>query len=459
MNRLIVCLALILALGAAPLLDERLTVVPPAMADDDGDDGDDGDDDGDDDGPAASSGGGGGGDGFDRRRQVRRVDRRQPSRAPAPAPRLRQAPNEVVVLGLSPDELLSAVALGYAVLDQRAISATGALSARLGVPAGRTLEAARAEIAALAPGGATDFNHFYRADQAAAAVPVALAPCDGPHCPAFGQISWPGRSGPDTVPEGCDNGGLIGVIDTGLNAEHESLPRFRLEVVRIAPDALPPSGAMHGTSVASILIGQAGSRVPGLLPRASVIAVDAFHRDGRDERSDVYSLLAALDLLVQRGVRVINLSLSGPPNQPLERLVTELAAQGVVLVAAAGNDGARAAPAYPAAYPGVIAVTAVDRGNRVYRRAVQGDHIDIAAPGVDVWAAASVRGARPRTGTSFAAPFVTAAAYLLLQRGVPASEVPAALFAAATDLGAAGRDPTFGHGVLNAAGLCRSVPG
>jgi len=72
-------------------------------------------------------------------------------------------------------------------------------------------------------------------------------------------------------------------------------------------------------------------------------------------------------------VRVVNMSLSGPPNEVLKRAIASAQAKGMVIVAAAGNNGAGAGPSYPAAYPGVIAVTAVDRNLDVYRRATQGD--------------------------------------------------------------------------------------
>ena len=97
-------------------------------------------------------------------------------------------------------------------------------------------------------------------------------------------------------------------------------------------------------------------------------------------------------------------------------------------------------------------MTAVDRRKRVYRRAGQGDHIDLAAPGVDVWAAASVSGVRPKTGTSFAAPFVTAAvAVALTSRGPGAT---ALLYESAEDLGEPGKDPVYGWGLLNVQSLC-----
>ena len=140
--------------------------------------------------------------------------------------------------------------------------------------------------------------------------------------------------------------------------------------------------------------------------------------------------------------------------------IAGLLERSVVLVAAAGNRGPRAKPVYPAAYRGVIAVTAVDRNRQVYRRAGRGDHIDLAAPGVRVWTAASVRGARQKTGTSFAAPFVTAAAAIaqhhLGARGHDA--VLAALAERAMDLGKTGKDTVFGHGLVQATGLCEEGP-
>lgn len=193
------------------------------------------------------------------------------------------------------------------------------------------------------------------------------------------------------------------------------------------------------------------------MPGAELIAVDTFHqRSGQGDISDVYSLVKALDYLEGRDVAIINMSLTGPANSVLERAIKRLSEKGVVLVAAAGNDGPKAKPVYPAAYPEVVAVTAVDRQKRPYRRAVRGPHIDLAAPGVDVWIAASVQGTRPRTGTSFAAPFVTAA-IALARKSEPEArmeDVLSRLATAAEDLGAPGRDDVFGWGLLNPKGLC-----
>ena len=169
-------------------------------------------------------------------------------------------------------------------------------------------------------------------------------------------------------------------------------------------------------------------------------------------------LVRAIDILATRNVGVINMSLSGPDNVLLRRMIADAAKRDIVLVAAAGNDGPRAKPAFPAAYPDVIAVTAVDRNKRVYRHAAQGNHLDIAAPGVQVWTAASVSGQRPRNGTSFASPFVAAAAALIKSDnpGFSSEEVRIVLENEADDLGEPGRDNVFGWGLVDIRSLCRS---
>ena len=171
----------------------------------------------------------------------------------------------------------------------------------------------------------------------------------------------------------------------------------------------------HGTAVAALLVGRRDSPTPGLVPDARLVAVDAFYRDGGTaDRTDVMSLVTAIEALAERGVRVINLSLSGPANEVLQKAIAAAQAKGIVIVAAAGNNGAGAEPSYPAAYPGVVAVTAVDHELNVYRRATRGPYVDLAAPGVNVWTASAQGTGSLKTGTSYAVPFVSAAAGVLL---------------------------------------------
>jgi minor extracellular protease Epr len=435
--------------------------VGSAHADDDDGGGDDSDDDG------GGGGGGGGGsadddddDGPGASRPSARDRVLSPTRRPtapavapsqaAPVQRPLFARNEIVVLDLEDAGLARLFAQGFRLIEERPVPSIGQTARRLAVPPDVTLEAARETVRGLAPGGEADFNHFYRSEA------DETATCDGPHCAARSLIGWPEGV---LAPLSCGASVPIGVIDTGINASHEALVSGRIEVHRLVEDdSLDPSRAIHGTAVAALLVGAADSRTPGLLPEAQLIAVDAFHTSAGDERADVFALVEAMDFLAGRGTRVLNLSLAGPPNAVLEEAIARLAAAGVVVVAAAGNGGPRAEPAYPAAYPTVIAVTAVDRSGAIYRRAGRGDHIDIAAPGVEVWTAASVRGARPKTGTSFAAPFVSAAAALLLgaEPNLAPADVRLRLKAAAQDLGETGEDPVFGAGLVQATGLCSS---
>jgi hypothetical protein len=95
----------------------------------------------------------------------------------------------------------------------------------------------------------------------------------------------------------------------------------------------------------------------------------------------------ALEALNGRTLRVVNLSVSGPANEVLSTVISGALRRGTTLIAAVGNGGPRAKPAYPAAYGGDTAVTAVDESLRVFRRAGTGEHGDFAAPGVDLWKA------------------------------------------------------------------------
>lgn len=433
-----------------------------AWADDDDDDGGGGDDDDDDDGgrpsrdddddddggsrPARSGDGGGGF--FENLFGTPRRPAPAPTpSAPSPPPPT-AAPGEIVTLALSDADLAELLAQGFTVVEERQLSDFGTVSRRMAIPPGLSLEEARRAARALPSGQDADFNHYYRPEQGPS------GECVGFECPASVMRDWP-HGLPREID--CGASGPIGMIDTGINEGHETFAGALLEVTRLGGDDLQPSRAIHGTAVAALLVGQPGSRSPGLLPGSRLVAVDAFHRVGGDERADVFSLLEGLDLLASEGVSVINLSLSGPANTVLaevvERLVNE---RDVVLTASVGNAGPAAEPAYPAAYASVIAVTAVDRGGQVYRRAVRGAHVDLAAPGVEVWTAASVSGARWKTGTSFAVPFVTAAAALMRQSqpDLRATEVATALRALGRDAGDAGPDEVFGAGIIDLDALC-----
>ena len=319
-------------------------------------------------------------------------------------------------------------------LDLRAV--------RLIAPRGRSLSAARAEVAEVTGNEVVDRNHVYR--------PQATR-CDGEACAPWQLVGW---AEPASAGRSCGAGVAVGLVDTRINAGHEVFRGRDLEVVSTGTRGRA-SSAGHGTAVAALLVGAPDSRVPGLVPAARLVTTDPFTSGVGGDATDAFEIAVAIDRLVARGVRVVNLSLAGPPNRLVEQAVRRASRAGVVLVAAAGNGGPGAPPAYPAAYEQVLAVTAVDATLQPYRRAQRGNYVDLAAPGVEVPSAASVRGVRPQTGTSFAAPFVTAASAQLIASGrAEARSVHERLRASARDLGEPGFDPLFGHGLLQATDDC-----
>lgn len=426
---------------------EGWSPVPAARADDDGDDG-----------GGARGGRGGRGDGmrpgsysnparsFNPFGLFRKKSRRVARQRTRPAVVQRHAEKELIAFDLSPDDRARLTAEGFAFVDESPIEVAGTVMAKLRVPDGLSLEAARSRVREASPGAVVDFNHYYRPEQGDGAA------CGKGRCLQRTVVGWPATG--DTP--SCSAQARIGLIDTAINPEHGAFAGARLETIRLAQGDLPESGRQHGTAIAALLIGRTDGRAPGLLPGATLLAVDAFRKAGSSDRAEAFDLVRALDILAARELGVINMSLAGPGNLLLERAITLVSARGVTLVAAAGNKGPRAEPLYPAAYTPVVAVTAIDRGKRPYRRAGRGDHIDIAAPGVRVWTAASIEGARPKSGTSFAAPFVTAAAALLKASNpqMDAKAIAEILTAGAEDLGKPGKDPVFGWGLLDARTLC-----
>lgn len=432
-----------------------------AWADDD-DDGDDDDDDDDDRGSRSGRGGGGnaqrGGGGVNPLQWLfGRPTPQRPRAAAQPRPLPQFAP-ELVVNELSSDDLQVLLTEGFSLIETTALPGLSVTLRRLSAPDGQTLPQARERIRQLPTGLDADFNHYYRASQASA-VPASALACGHANCAAHDLISWPDYEQRQSA---CRVSQPVGIIDTGVNADHDLLRDAQIEVISIgAGDSGTASQKIHGTAVVSALAGTSENRVQGLLPEAPLVVADVFSRNGKDERADVVSLLRGLDEMQRRGVRLVNLSLSGPDNEVLRKMVGQMVGiHQMVLIAAAGNAGPKAPVAYPAGYEGVIAVTAVDRRGRVYSQAQRGTHLDLSAPGVGLVLATSISGAREKTGTSFAAPFVTSAAALVLARepGLTPAEVAGRLQEATRDLGAEGPDEIFGHGLLQAGPLCPPLP-
>ncbi|MBK8181551.1 MAG: S8 family serine peptidase [Candidatus Competibacteraceae bacterium] len=344
------------------------------------------------------------------------------------------------VLAIDADEaLLDRVkSLGFTVGETVSLSALELRVTRLRTPAKMSPPQALDVLQRQIPNGNFTLNHIYRVD---------ADPCRDGRCYGSALIGWE-RS------ERCGQGIRIGMTDTAADRNHAALNGRKIMVRTFAEDGRA-SAATHGTAVAALLVGAPGSDFPGLLPGAELHAADTFIGVGSQLRTNALLLGQGLNWLLEQRVSVVNVSLTGSDNRLLHEILKRLSQRKITVVAAAGNGGPAAPPAFPAAYPETIAVTAVDSLLRPYRMANRGDYVTVAAPGVRIWTPGP-KGGQYRDGTSFAAPYVTAVVAQLRGRWTDSNlaELVKQLQSNARDLGATGKDPVFGWGLVRTSMHC-----
>jgi subtilisin family serine protease len=329
-----------------------------------------------------------------------------------------------VVVMLLDDKQLALLGNGrFDIISQRELRSLGLTIVTLRDPKRATPGQAVSDLQAALPDAAIDFNHIYR------------------------YATDANGTGKDVSVETADAAGKasrlrIGMIDSAVAPEHFSLRDSEVTTADfVTTEGKRPLG--HGTAVASLIARSADNE-------AQILAASVFFETQNfAPGATTESLVAALDWLAAQQVDVINMSLSGPANRLLEKAVTSLVAQGQLLVAAVGNNGPSGEPLYPAAYDGVIGVTAIDRDKRVFRYANRGPQVDFAALGVDVKVADASGSWRLESGTSMASPRVA----VVIAQARHASDLPTItllelLSGSAEDLGRKGFDPVFGYGLL-----------
>jgi len=215
-------------------------------------------------------------------------------------------------------------------------------------------------------------------------------------------------------------------------------------------DGAPGKGltvaALRGFAKGAPLASNHGSAVVSLLQAAGVRRVLVADVYGSDPAGgNALAIVRALDWLASSGARVVSISLVGPRNGLLEKAIAAVRSKGMVVVAAVGNDGPAAPPAYPASYPGVLAVTAVDGRQRPLIEAGRALHLDYAAPGANIRGRNKAGRWVTLRGTSFAVPLVASRAAAAIDRG---GSWRAVLDREAVDLGPKGPDAQFGRGLL-----------
>ena len=200
----------------------------------------------------------------------------------------------------------------------------------------------------------------------------------------------------------------VAVIDSEIDAKHPDLGgSIAKSFDALSADDTPQ---LHGTEMAGAIASH--GKLLGIAPGVELFAARAF-----DDRSSgtSFAIYKSLQWAADNAVRVVNMSFAGPADPTLHRMLAATFAKDIVLIAAAGNAGPQSAPLYPAADPDVIAVTATDIDNHLFKMANRGPYIAVAAPGVEVIALAPADAYQITTGTSVAAAHVSAVAALLLQ--------------------------------------------
>jgi len=253
------------------------------------------------------------------------------------------------------------------------------------------------------------------------------------------------------------SGVKVAVIDSAIDVRH---PELKGSIVD-SFDALGSTEGphVHGTGIAGAIVAHA--RLMGSAPSAGIMAIRAFGTASNGAQSNSYVIVKALDYAAGHGAQIVNMSFAGPKDALIERGVDAMAKKDIVMVAAAGNAGAKSPPLYPAANPNVIAVSATDARDHLFTASNRGGYVAVAAPGVDVFLPAPDDKYQMTSGTSFSAAYVSGLAALMLERNpaLKPDELRALLTKTARDLGSPGRDDLFGAGEADAFAAIEAVIG
>ena len=358
-------------------------------------------------------------------------------------------PGEVCIISQNEGEAREldtfADAQGYIKKKRRKLGGLGFVMSILLVPSKQTVQQGIMTLRAAFPSQIIDANHHY--------FPQGQTVPKDPRLYGHRLVGW------DEHTMSCTTQNVpVGMIDTPVDRKR-LLTRRPIQAESFLSDTVPNAPDHHGTAVAALLIGQTQPTSHALLPHASLFVAEAFRQtDSGNTEATTWSIVRALNWLVEQQVQVINLSLGGPPNALLSYAINITLDQGIPIIAAGGNAGPHGPSIYPAAEPGVIAVTALDADLHPYRHASQGSYITFSAPGVDIWIPNGGGDGTFQSGTSFATPFVTTAAATI--KGLHANWTPEQvshhLATHALDLGERGKDRIFGWGLVQIPETCKA---
>ncbi|MER5751872.1 type VII secretion-associated serine protease mycosin [Streptomyces sp. NPDC002088] len=270
----------------------------------------------------------------------------------------------------------------------------------------------------------------------------------------------------------------VAVLDTGVEDDHPDLTGNVLtgkDLVGFGAGPGDPTWARHGTAMAGIIAGHghgAGDAdgVMGIAPEAKILPVRVILEDGDPSRAKARStrgnaLAEGIRWAADHGADVINLSLgddsaSAHPEPSEDEAVQYALKKGAVVVASAGNGGEKGDHiSYPAAYPGVIAATAVDRYGTRASFSTRRWYATVSAPGVDVVIADPDHKYYQGWGTSAASAFVSGAVALIkaAHPGLTPAQIKKLLEDTARDAPSSGRDDSRGFGFIDPAAALKAA--
>lgn len=245
----------------------------------------------------------------------------------------------------------------------------------------------------------------------------------------------------------------IAVVDTGITPHKDLMIAGGVSFTPYTPSYVDDNG--HGTHVAGIIGAENNDfGVVGVAPDADIYAVKVLDKDGSGNLSDI---IKGIDWAITNNMDIINLSLGTQTHSyALKQVVDKAYNNGIVVVAASGNDGNADGIGetvdYPARYDSVIAVAAIDSANNRGAFSSTGAEIEVAAPGVKIASTYLNEGYGIMTGTSMASPYVAGTVALLKQANPTLSntQLRQKLIESTIDLGTLGRDSFFGFGLVQA---------
>lgn len=345
---------------------------------------------------------------------------------------------EVVVVDPPPGFAEKASTSGFYIIERTQLKNLGIEVIRLSTPRGMGVKEAIRVLAKQFPGVTVDANNRFD--------------------PSVGREDANARimGGWESLAPDCGKDLVLGMIDSGIDMSHPALKGQRIEYQEFyKPDRLP-APPDHGTGVAAMLVGRA--EWGGLVPGAQLYAANMFeiNEEGKKVGSAI-GLIKSMDWIASKKVDAVNMSVAGGDNKVVRKALDIAKKQNLLLIAAVGNWGRSDKPAYPAAYPEVVAVTALKGGELIYSHANTGKYVDFAAPGVGIWVATPGGGGEIQSGTSYATPYITAIAAVLRKSGRAGSpeEFKNLLTKVTKDLGSPGKDDVFGTGAVRAKPSCK----